>query len=102
MNSQMIIPELGNFALVVALFLALLQGVLPIIGAARGNAVLMSVARPISYGHFVFVSFAFACLLASFINNDFSVLYVAEHSNSQLPIQYRIAALWGGHEGSLL
>lgn len=102
MISQMLIPELGNFALVVALFLALLQGVLPIIGAARGNAVLMSVARPISFGHFTFVSIAFACLLACFINSDFSVLYVAEHSNSQLPIQYRIAALWGGHEGSLL
>ena len=102
MIPQMIIPELGNFALVVALFLALLQGVLPIIGAARGNAVLMSAARPLSFGHFVFVSFAFACLLQTFIGNDFSVLYVAEHSNSQLPIQYRIAALWGGHEGSLL
>jgi cytochrome c-type biogenesis protein CcmF len=102
MTSQLLIPELGNFALVVALFLALLQGVLPILGAARGNVVLMSVARPISFGHFVFVSFAFVCLLVSFINNDFSVLYVAEHSNSQLPVQYRIAALWGGHEGSLL
>jgi cytochrome c-type biogenesis protein CcmF len=102
MISQMLIPELGNFALVVALFLALLQGVLPIVGAARGNAVLMSVARPISFGHFVFVSLAFVFLVISFINNDFSVLYVAEHSNSQLPIQYRIAALWGGHEGSLL
>jgi cytochrome c-type biogenesis protein CcmF len=102
MISQMLIPELGNFALVVALFLALLQGVLPIVGAARGNDVLMSVARPISFGHFVFVSLAFVFLVVSFINNDFSVLYVAEHSNSQLPIQYRIAALWGGHEGSLL
>jgi cytochrome c-type biogenesis protein CcmF len=102
MIPQMIIPELGNFALVVALFLALLQGALPIIGAARGNSVLMSVARPISFGHFVFISIAFACLLQAFISNDFSVLYVAQHSNSQLPIQYRIAALWGGHEGSLL
>jgi cytochrome c-type biogenesis protein CcmF len=102
MIPQMIIPELGNFALIVALFLALLQGILPIIGAARGNAVLMSVARPISFGHFVFISIAFACLLQAFISNDFSVLYVAQHSNSQLPIQYRIAALWGGHEGSLL
>jgi cytochrome c-type biogenesis protein CcmF len=102
MISQMLIPELGNFALIVALLLALLQGALPIYGAARGNAVLMSAARPISFGHFVFVSLAFVCLLVSFINSDFSVLYVAEHSNSQLPIQYRIAALWGGHEGSLL
>ncbi len=102
MIQQMIIPELGNFALTVALFLALLQGALPITGAARGNAALMHVARPLAFGHFVFVSFAFVCLLTCFINNDFSVMYVAEHSNSQLPIQYRIAALWGGHEGSLL
>lgn len=102
MIPQLLIPELGNFALIIALFLALLQGILPIIGAARGNAVLMSVARPIAFGHFVFVTFAFSSLLISFINSDFSVLYVAEHSNSQLPIQYRIAALWGGHEGSLL
>ncbi|MFA5826353.1 MAG: heme lyase CcmF/NrfE family subunit [Gallionellaceae bacterium] len=71
-------------------------------GAARGNSVLMSVARPLAFGQFVFVSFAFACLLQAFISNDFSVLYVSQHSNSQLPIEYRIAALWGGHEGSLL
>ena len=102
MIPQMIIPELGNFALIVALFLALIQGLLPIVGAARANAVLMGVARPLAFGQFVFVSIAFACLLQSFISNDFSVLYVAQHSNSQLPIQYRIAALWGGHEGSLL
>ena len=102
MTPQIIIPELGNFALIVALFLALIQGVLPIFGAARGNSVLMSVARPLAFGQFVFVSFAFACLLQAFISNDFSVLYVSQHSNSQLPIEYRIAALWGGHEGSLL
>ncbi|MEI7842676.1 MAG: heme lyase CcmF/NrfE family subunit [Gallionellaceae bacterium] len=96
------IPELGNFALIVALFLALIQGGLPIYGAARSNSVLMGVARPLAFGQFVFITFAFVCLLISFINNDFSVLYVAQHSNSQLPIEYRIAALWGGHEGSLL
>ena len=102
MLPQIIIPEIGNFALVVALFLALIQGVLPIVGAFRANAVLMNVARPLAFGQFLLVSVAFACLLQSFISNDFSVLYVAQHSNSQLPIQYRIAALWGGHEGSLL
>lgn len=102
MTPQIFIPELGNFALVVALFLALIQGFLPIFGAARGNSVMMSVARPLAFGQFVFVSFAFACLLQSFISNDFSVLYVSQHSNSQLPVVYRIAALWGGHEGSLL
>ncbi len=96
------IPEIGNFALVVALVLALTQGVLPIWGAARSNTVLMGTARPLAYGQFVFVAIAFICLVYSFLNNDFSVLYVAEHSNSQLPGHYRFAALWGGHEGSLL
>ena len=96
------IPEIGQFALIVALWLALLQGILPIVGAARSSAVLMSIARPLSVGQFVFVAIAFGCLTYAFIANDFSVLYVAQHSNSQLPIAYRIAALWGGHEGSLL
>ncbi len=96
------IPEIGNFTLIVALFIALVQGVLPIVGAARGNTVLMSSARTLVVGHFIFVAIAFGCLTYSFIANDFSVLYVAEHSNSQLPIAYRVAALWGGHEGSLL
>jgi len=96
------IPEIGNFALIIALAIALIQGILPIVGAARDNAVMMGSARTLALGQFVFVSIAFGCLLTSFINNDFSVLYVAEHSNSQLPIQYRISALWGGHEGSLL
>ena len=96
------IPEIGNFSLIVALILALTQGVLPIWGAARSNNVLMSTARPLVFGQFVFVAFAFVCLVYSFLINDFSVLYVAEHSNSQLPSYYRFAALWGGHEGSLL
>ncbi|HLP97470.1 MAG TPA: heme lyase CcmF/NrfE family subunit [Sideroxyarcus sp.] len=96
------IPEIGQFALIVALWLALLQGILPIVGAARGSAVLMGIARPLSAGHFVFVAIAFGCLTYAFIANDFSVLYVAQHSNSQLPVIYRISAVWGGHEGSLL
>ncbi len=96
------IPEIGNFALIVALFLSLIQGAVPIIGAARNNLVMMGTARTLAAGQFVIVTVAIACLVYSFIGNDFSVLYVAEHSNSQLPIQYRVAALWGGHEGSLL
>jgi len=96
------IPEIGNFALIVALLLALVQGVLPIFGAARGNAALMGLARPVALGQFVFVAIAFGCLVQSFLGSDFSVLYVTEHSNSQLPAQYRVAAVWGGHEGSLL
>lgn len=96
------IPEIGHFALILAIALALLQGVLPLIGAARGNALLMGIARPAALGHFVFVAIAFGCLAQAFLSNDFSVLYVAEHSNSHLPTQYRFAAIWGGHEGSLL
>ncbi|MDH4234253.1 MAG: heme lyase CcmF/NrfE family subunit [Gallionella sp.] len=96
------IPEIGHFALVVSLFLAVLLGTLPTIGAARNNAVLIGVARTLAYGQFVFVAIAFACLTYAFLANDFSVLYVAQHSNSQLPTEYRVAAVWGGHEGSLL
>lgn len=96
------IPELGHFSLIIALCLALTLGILPILGAARNNPVLMGVARPLAYGQFVFIALAFATLANAFLSNDFSVLYVAQHSNSQLPAQYRFAAIWGGHEGSLL
>ncbi len=96
------IPELGHFSLIIALCLALTLGILPIIGAARNNPVLMGVARPLAYGQFIFIALAFVTLANAFLSNDFSVLYVAQHSNSQLPAQYRFAAIWGGHEGSLL
>jgi len=96
------IPEIGQFALILALLLAVVQGVLPIFGAARGNPEWMDIARPAAQGQFTFVAIAFGCLAWSFIQNDFSVLNVATNSNSQLPIQYRIAATWGSHEGSLL
>ncbi len=96
------IPELGHFALILALFLALVQGTLPLVGAARGAAAWMNVARPAAQGQFVFVVIAFGCLTHAFVNNDFSVIYVASNSNSALPLQYRVAGVWGGHEGSLL
>ena len=96
------IPEIGHFTLIISLFLAVCLGILPIIGAARNSAVLMGAARPLAYGQFVFITIAFACLTYAFVGNDFSVLYVAQHSNSQLPVAYRVAAVWGGHEGSLL
>jgi cytochrome c-type biogenesis protein CcmF len=96
------IPELGNFALILALCLALVQGSLPLLGAWRGNRHWIALARPTAAGQFAFVSFAFGCLLASFIANDFSVAYVASNSNSMLPLHFRVAAMWGGHEGSLL
>ncbi len=96
------IPELGNFALILALLLAVTQGTLPIIGAAHGIHSWIALARPVVQGQFVFLAIAFGCLAYSFVSNDFSVLNVARNSNSELPIQYRIAASWGSHEGSLL
>src|SRR5690242_11684566 len=96
------IPELGQFALALALALALVQAFFPIAGAARGNAAWMALARPAAQAQALLVAFAFGCLTFSFINNDFSVAYVSQHSNSALPLHYRIAGVWGGHEGSLL
>ena len=96
------IPELGQFALIIALCIALVQGTLPLVGAGSGSARLMAIARPAAQGQFVFVAIAFGCLAWSFVHNDFSVLNVATNSNSSLPVQYRFAATWGSHEGSLL
>ncbi len=96
------IPELGHFALILALALALVQAVLPILGAARGIPAFVAVARPVAQGQFVFVAAAFAALAWSFYSNDFTVLNVVNNSNSSLPVRYRIAATWGSHEGSLL
>ena len=94
--------ELGHFSLILALAVALVLGVLPLAGAARGNAAWMALARPAARAQFLFVVIAYACLTDAFVNNDFSVQYVAEHSNSMLPLMYRIAGVWGGHEGSIL
>jgi cytochrome c-type biogenesis protein CcmF len=97
-----VIPEIGQFALILALTIALAQGILPLIGAARGVPEWMALARPAAQGQFVFVAIAFVCLGWSFAASDFSVLNVASNSNSRLPLEYRIAATWGSHEGSLL
>jgi cytochrome c-type biogenesis protein CcmF len=100
------IPELGHFSLILALVLGLVLGVVPLAGAGfggrPGNTTLMSLARPVAQGQMVFVAFAMGCLMYSFVNNDFSVLNVAQHSNSKLPTVYRFTASWGSHEGSLL
>jgi cytochrome c-type biogenesis protein CcmF len=96
------IPEIGHFALILALSLALCQGILPLVGAHRGDEGMMSVARPAATGQLVFVAIAFACLAWSFVQSDFSVLYVANHSQLSLPTVYKISAVWGAHEGSLL
>jgi len=96
------IPEIGTYSLMLALCLALVQGTFPIAGAFRADARWMALARPAAAGQCVFVTLAFACLVYAFVTNDFSVLYVASNSNSTLPVYFRIAGTWGGHEGSLL
>ena len=96
------IPELGQIALLLALAVALALGSLPLLGAARGRGDWMSLARPAASAHFLLVATAFACLSSAFVRNDFSVAYVTAHSNTALPLVYRLAGLWGGHEGSLL
>jgi cytochrome c-type biogenesis protein CcmF len=96
------IAELGNFALMVALIVAVVQTVVPMWGAWRRDAALMAVARPAATLQFVLVAVAFGCLAYSFVTSDFSVLNVAQHSYSTLPVQYKFAATWGSHEGSLL
>ena len=95
-------PELGVFALILAFCLSMAQAFFGLAGAWRGKTVWMSVARPAVTGQFVFVATAFACLVYAFVNDDFSVLYVARNSNSHLPLFYHVAAVWGAHEGSLL
>jgi len=96
------IIELGHFALVLAFVLALAQASLPLIGAARGSAALMAVARPAAMGQLVFLLLAFAALMYGFVTSDFSVQVVAANSHSAKPMLYKIAGLWGNHEGSLL
>lgn len=96
------IPEIGHFSLILALLVSLVLGSFPIIGAARGNTVWMGLAKPLAGVQFFLIAFAFLCLVYAFAFMDYSVLYVANNSNSKLPLQFRIAAVWGGHEGSLL
>ncbi|HSQ72792.1 MAG TPA: heme lyase CcmF/NrfE family subunit [Rubrivivax sp.] len=96
------IPEIGHFVLWLALGLSLALGVVPLVGAQRGRADWMAMARPATGVLFVLVAISFACLTIAFVQHDFSVHYVASNSNSALPLEFRIAAVWGGHEGSML
>ncbi len=96
------IPEIGHFALWLALGVALALGAVPLAGAQTGRAGWMALARPLTVAQFVLIGIAYAALTQAFVANDFSVLYVATNSNSALPLPYRIAAVWGGHEGSLM
>jgi len=97
-----VVPELGHFALILALVMALFQGTLPVIGAWKNIHEWIVIARPAAWAQLLFISIAFGCLTYSFIVHDFSVAYVAHNSNTQLPLLYRISAVWGAHEGSLL
>lgn len=94
--------ELGHFALILSLFVAFTQALLPLVGVFKSNALWQSTARPLALLQWSLVALAFGVLEFAFLQNDFSVAYVSEHSNSLLPWPYKMAALWGGHEGSLL
>src|SRR5215469_16036242 len=96
------LPELGHFALILALLLAGLQAFFGIAGPAFARDRWSGAVTSAVAGQAVMVATAVACLVASFVGNDFTVAYVAENSNSALPLFYRVAALWGAHEGSLL
>ena len=94
--------ELGQVALILALLVSILQAALPLAGAQRGVPAWMAVARPAAYAQLVLVALAFVVLTHAFVVQDFSILYVAENSNTLLPVMYRYTAVWGSHEGSLL
>ena len=97
-----VLPEIGQVTLLLALMVAVLQALLPLLGAHRGIVPLMAVARPAAGLQLALVLMAFGILTYAFVVGDFSVRYVAENSNSLLPTYYRFTAVWGAHEGSLL
>lgn len=96
------IAELGNYGLALALALSIFLAILPLVGAEKGNAKLMNLGRPLTWAMFLALSLSFGSLFYLFAVNDFSVQYVVNNSNSTLPLQYRLSAVWGSHEGSLL
>jgi cytochrome c-type biogenesis protein CcmF len=99
---MMMLPEVGQFSLILGLALSLLLAVFPLLGSGINNQYLMRLAKPLAAGQFLFIFISFLILGVAFLQDNFSVQYVANHSNSLLPIQYKISAIWGGHEGSLL
>src|SRR5690625_1430239 len=96
------LPEIGQITLVLALIAATVQTVMPLLGAQHDRPAWMALARPTAWLQVVLITAAYALLTWAFISQDFSVRYVAENSNTLLPMIYRITAVWGGHEGSLL
>lgn len=98
----MMLPEIGHFALILAACLSLVLATIPLFGVRYGIGSWIALARPSAFGQSIFMVISYAILTISFINHDFSVLYVASNSNTQLPFMYLIAGVWGSHEGSLL
>ncbi|NMG75715.1 heme lyase CcmF/NrfE family subunit [Aromatoleum diolicum] len=96
------IPELGHFSLILALVLAFVQAVVPLVGASRNRLALMAVGRPAAQGQFLFIVFSFGCLTWAFVTSDFSLQLAATNSHSETPLIYKITGVWGNHEGSLL
>ncbi|MGB5539164.1 MAG: heme lyase CcmF/NrfE family subunit [Gammaproteobacteria bacterium] len=96
------IPELGHFALILSLCLSLVLAIFPMAGTLTNTPRWVAMAKPAAWGQFTFTAIAFACLVNAFLVNDFSVAYVSQHGNSLLPTVYKVSAVWGAHEGSLL
>ena len=96
------LAELGNFSLVMALMMGVLLSIYPMWGAYKNHPQMMAMAKPLAIGMFIFTAFAYFCLTYAFVHDDFSLAYVANTSNSTLPIYYKYTAVWGGHEGSFL
>ncbi len=96
------IPELGHFALILALCLTLVLAIFPMAGSLNNTPGWVALARPAAWGQFFFLAIAFGCLVSAFLTDDFSVAYVAQNGNTQLPNVYKVSAVWGAHEGSLL
>lgn len=96
------IPELGHFALIIALLMAVVQTAMPLAGAATRRPLWMAYGHPMAVGQFLFIALAYLCLTTSYVLDDFSVANVANNSNSLLPWYYKLSAVWGNHEGSVL
>ena len=96
------IVEIGHLCLIIALVLSLVLSVTPLLGVAKSNVTLMRTGESLAIGQFVFIAISTLAMVWAFVNDDFSVAYIAQNSNSALPVQFKVSALWGGHEGSLL
>lgn len=96
------LPEIGHFALILSLFFASALTLIPVVGYLKKQHILMEISVPLTYITSVLVFFGFAVLVYGFLTDDFSILYVSQHSNSLLPVWFKVSAVWGGHEGSLL